>query len=420
MPVPGAGGLVTSRASQLESRVATARWISVTFFGLAIGLFFDAFTADEISGRRAWAPAGSLVASLVGFIVAWLWQGKRQALDRETGSAYIVEAQADGWRSDALKPAFLAQVDHTFSRRFNVAGARDLNSDWAWPYQGPGLTLWSGGVDDVVLSFRTLHRTDHQITPNNIIAYMPWPAAMALTARLKSAEQGLQLRVPHRSSGAREGEYVIEPGKEPPHTFVREQADRTHSDARRVDHQRIPLVFDAVGFDSQAPDLAPGSPSKVRVLLVRATSGRWCGLDIHGKWWSRDDDASTDAPLKAIKLQAARSVGLPAKCDAELLEWQWTPETGVKGHPWARYPAICHAALDWIAENALPDGITLLGVQVPQEVSVGFGIDLATRHASWPARIWPIYVANPDTPPCVPGLNLGAPSLLREAARPRC
>ena len=81
-------------------------------------------------------------------------------------------------------------------------------------------------------------------------------------------------------------------------------------------------------------------------------------------------------------------------------------------HSWASYPAMVAEICDWVEQHAAKDGATLLGMQVPQEISMGIGINVADREGGqWPALLWPLIKARAAEPLVIPGLSLGHASL---------
>jgi hypothetical protein len=384
---------------------------------MGVGLFLDAWFADDLSVRRWWIIAACLVLAVVGLGAYLRLRELRRRLDDLTGSAYFLLADAVKWRADPSIAAFLKDVDAVFSRSYTLMSAKELNSDWAWPYDGEGLASWSGGVDDSVAAFRAVHHIDAPHTPNTVFCWMPWPASMAWSARLLSTGP-INLRVGHRDSLSRQGFFTAQPdetyltfrrGEDPAPSRV---LVGTSLPPRRVNLKVVPpqsgLPDQGRGKGQPLPDSA-GAPT-IRILLVRQTTTEWCGLT-HDAPHSQPFDLTVEAPP---------AVGLSGDYSAEFLEWQLKPAEPTEGHAWVDFPGLARAALDWIAASTLDEGVTLVATQVPPEVALGMGIDIATSDRVWPERLLPICVLRRGTRPCIPLLDLGSKSLRGEVTHPRC
>jgi hypothetical protein len=81
-------------------------------------------------------------------------------------------------------------------------------------------------------------------------------------------------------------------------------------------------------------------------------------------------------------------------------------------HPWSDYPALVSQICDWIARTAHPTGRNLIGMLVPQEISLGIGVNASRRSpGEWPDHLWPLVKPSKDLPLTIPGLDLGFNSL---------
>lgn len=392
-------GLLSSEATRLQTRSRAGYWVAGALGTTALG--------GLVGGN--WLIAVCAVGAVGALLYGWRATRLRRDLDVKTGSAYLLLAKADGWHGDVLQQDDITRIGKAYSRQYMVMSARDLTHAWAWPYAGEGLLRWSGGVDDQVTAFRVLHHVDDQSTPNNVFAYLPWPAAMAWSARLLSSAPGLSLKVAHRSSGARQG-LIRASLTEPALDFRPQEASVSEFVGRELPPRRARLKITQVGPSSTSGVVLTGKAATlpVRILLVRMTGGTWSTL-------------TYDTPAGEVldlTLAAPSKLGLPETCEAELLEWQLLPKEAF--HEWTDFPALVRAARDWVAARAVHEGITLLGTLLPQECSVGLGIDIAASDRGWPASIWPIYIADRDLPPCIPDLDLGASSILVRSGVPRC
>lgn len=283
------------------------------------------------------------------------------------------------------------------------------------------MRLWSGGVDDLVLALRAVQRTDDEDTPNNILGWIPWPAAISSMARLKSAEGGLDILVRQRPIGGRQrdvGASSVDPTvnltlldafTQDAHDYRRTTSEmQTLAGAREFIHPATLVIEEG---QRSVPQNKTPAHSHVRILLLRTTSQKWAHLTSKG--WIRD--------VARLTVTDYAGLGIAGSRDVEIHEWRFIPPKGAPFHAWHTYPDIVAAAVDWICRTALPDGLNLLGAIVPQEVSLGMGLDIpSSRRDDWPQSVWPLYKLDDATPMTIPGLPLGRESLRRVPKEPRC
>ena len=401
--------------ARLERAFGISMALGTALIGAALGLLPDVLTVtDGFFARRVgimstFAVLGTAALCLAG--VAWFRRGR---LLQRRGSLYVVDADAQEWDSDSAKRRFFDSVDQQFARVLDVPGPNDLESEWKWPAEPPGMSLWSGGVDDLVLTFRALQRGDNQSTANNVVAWLPWPAAIAFPARLTQADRGLDLEIRQRPSGGRQGMFNVDAHAHRGHSFDRRAP---YGESRALEIRRSARVTFHPGETPARAGVrarnAPVPARRVRVLLLRTTSHPWGPVPF---------DAPDTAAVTPVELEIVDHLGLGLDtADAELLEWRWVPDAERKQrfHPWSDFPALCHHAVDWVIANALPvnEGVTLLGALLPQEVSLGIGLD-CLRTGGWPHHLYPLYRPK-GKPMSIPGLDLGADSLRRTPKVPR-
>ena len=134
-----------------------------------------------------------------------------------------------------------------------------------------------------------------------------------------------------------------------------------------------------------------------RVLLIRMTETTWATVEC--------DESSGPINLSFADHSGAR---LERAAEVEFREWRCAVPKG-QVHPWSKFPQLVTEICDWIAANAATTGASLLGMQVPQEVAMGVGINVAGREIhQWPTHLWPLVKGKGVF---VPGLDLGFASL---------
>lgn len=409
---------------RLNRRFVVGIGVATAVLGAGLGTWTDIASSDDWSQRRFFTAAITTILGL-GVLIwsGWNWRKQKNLLAKR-GSAYLVDAEAQEWTNDAEKRRFLKSVGAEFAQVYSVPGPNALDINWRWPAVPPGEELWSGGVDDLVLAFRAVQRIDDELTPNNVLAWLPWPAAIATMARLRRAEAGLPIVVRQRPIGGRMRDSAIsmpmlEAFKQDPHDFLRPtQAERRLEAAEELVHPVMLTVMQGlqrpaapgVAGPSDVRGLSGDSPPRVRVLLARSNSGQWDELTTSG--WLPNAGFLDVADYAGI--------GFSGEVQTEIHEWRYLPPDG-KHHSWASYADIAHDVVDWICRTAITDGINLFGSTLPQEVSLGMGLDISSSNPrGWPRHLWPLLKPGPDIPMSIPGLSLGLESLTYVPQVPRC
>lgn len=406
---------------RLNRRFGILAAISTAVLGVGLGIWGDFFTAEKPTTRQCVVASIATGIGLVFLLLAgWAWFHGRTLL-AQRGSAFLIDADAQRWQSDAQKRRFEKSIARKFAQVYFVPGPNALGTDWRWPAEGAGMRLWSGGVDDLVLALRAVQRTDDEDTPNNILGWIPWPAAITSMARFKSAEGGLSVFIRQRPIGGRQreaGASSVDPSvnlslldgfTQAPQDYQRTSNGwRTLAGVKEFVH---PVRLVVTPGEGPTPSSVVPPPARVRVLLVRTSRQDWATLTAEG--W-KDGQAH-------LAVRDYAGLGIAGTHEVDIHEWRYVPPKKTRFHAWDTYPDIVAAAVDWICRAALPDGINLLGMIVPQEVSLGMGLDIVgSRRDAWPQCLWPLYKPDEDTPMTIPGVHVGRESLTRVPKEPRC
>ena len=379
-----------SRVSALGRRAAIAFAVFTAAAGAVLGLLPD-LVAGNVNNEdfqlKAWAGGWLTAIGLAALVLGLAAWRNRDRLLAERGTVYVVDSPAEGWTPEE-KDAFLKGAVNEFASVLHVPGPTGLTL-WRWPTDERAIR-WSDAVDDLVLSYRSVFKNDDSSTPNSLVSWSTFAVAIAWTARLCASERSARLAVRQRPTRGRQGEIDLPPWDQGVHAF-KPAADYTPQGATRAAR---PLALVLTGP-------AVSEPTTIsRVLLVRMTSGPWDAVPC--------DDSVGPVSLTAVNRSGLDLASSPT-CD--LLEWRVVPPQGSM-HPWATYPALVAEICDWIEANASSEAVTLLGMQVPQEISMGIGINVASRHdGQWPANLWPLIKASASEPLVIPGLSLGFASL---------
>ena len=481
----------------LEIVSAVCFAVATGFIGAAVGVWPD-LVSPTATGAERDARAGSLIQlgtiGLLTFVAALsAWWFRRRLLD-DRGTIYILDAEPAPWVTDAAKRRLLSQLNLHFPTVLNVAGPQDLVKAWNWPGAShPGALLWSGAVDDLVLSFRSINSADRQDTRNNIIAWTPWPAAILWSARLMAADRGIRLAERHRSrfpeerfrataedrqtttpalslgcgihlrhrpSFGRQGALPVDTWRDEPLDFLAEAFEEHDLSAYghtyqaqhpvrltmrrpgspRTSDPRPDLSQSRRSCFKRPPSAAEQPSKKVKVLVVGLASTPWTNLTaMPPSGRAALPELSTcrcafenGAKRHELAIWDHPGVGLSGTFDTEILEFRCLPRD--EFHEWLHFPVLTFGVADWIAANATAD-VNLLGLLVPPEVALGLGIVAAQRLArqaptqstqpgasatsAWPKNLWPLYIPDAHSEPCIPGLSLGEKSLGYAPTAPR-
>lgn len=416
---------VRGRALGLERPwlIALSFAASTALVGAALGVLGDGIVNNKGNASHWWAGGVFAVCGLAfGAVGGWLWwSGKR--LQSQYGTAYVIDEIADTWTYEE-KRSFLMTMRTWFVRTLTVPGPADLGADWRWPLD-EGAHLWSNRVDDLVRAFWATHFNDDHVTANAVFVWAAWPVAVAFGARAVAGRRGLVLQVRQRPSSGRMGNRDTVDWKQSPHAFDLDRSagqgqqhqgagasPRTWSAQVTVEpHTRAHGSPSTAVSDTPDPD---GNKQELHVLLIRMTTGRWGTLD---------SEAQSGEPV-SLAVASAGSVRLAiegTQLSATIHEWRWLPDDDGDGyHAWQTYPTLARAATDWLAEicRQFPRHTFLLGMLVPQEVSVGIGIQAArTAPGAWPEHLWPLLWDQPRNRFVIPGIDLGQASLQPRVVR---
>lgn len=379
---------------RLSRRAAIAFAVFTAAAGAVLGVVPDLVagnTSQEEFQLKAWAGGWLAVGGLVALLLGWLFWRKRDVLLAQRGTVYVVDSPAEDWTPES-KEVFLKGAVNEFASVLHVPGPTGLTT-WRWPTDERAVH-WSDAVDELVLSYRSVFVNDDSATPNSVVCWSWFAVAIAWTSRLKAAERNLRLSVRQRPSpGGRQAEIDTPPWSQGVHSFARLEAYQATGEILGP----RPLHLTVAGGTP-----ATSSTEVGRVLLVRMTGGPW-------------DVVECDHSPEAVSLSVVDHSGasLQAGDNCDLLEWRNVVPKG-QAHQWRDFPALVSEICDWIADNASKTGATLIGMQVPQEVSMGIGINVASRDlAEWPATLWPLIKPRRADRLIVPGLDLGYQSLHR-------
>ena len=499
-----ARSLTRAQVADTGKLVPSLEIVSAMFFAVATGFIGAAVGVwpDLVSPTASDAERGARTISLIQlgafglgtFAVALgAWWHRRRILD-DRGTIYILDAEPAPWVTDAAKRRLLSQLNLHFPTVLNVAGPQDLVKAWNWPGAAhQGALLWSGAVDDLVLSFRSINSADRQDTRNNIIAWTPWPAAILWSARLMAADRGITLaerhrsrfpeerfrataavgqtpipaispgrgiQVRHRPSFGRQGALPVDTWRDKPLDFLAAEAFGEHDlsayghiyQARHpvrltLTRPGSPPTSDSRANPSQGrrsclkrPTPATEGPPKIKILVVGLAATSWTNLTVM--------PPSGRAAFPELSLCRCTfkngtkghdlavwdhpGVGLSGTFDTEILEFRCLPKD--EFHEWLHFPILTFGIASWIAANATAE-VNLLGLLVPPEVALGLGIVAAQRlgrkaetqsrqpgvsaTSAWPKNLWPLYIPDAHSEPCIPGLSLGAQSMAYSPTAPR-
>lgn len=386
------------------------------------------------------AALGSASALLAAFS-GWWTLTQRRAI-RARGTVYVVREPSVFWQDDALKVHdFLRSLTLDFPAVRQVPGPSELLG-WRWPL-GDGAEMWDQRVDELVTAIRVVRRGDDSSTEKSLVAWVSWPVAAAMMARLLSAERGTRFAIRQRETfgrslgaervnawqaalkfdqvpGAREMMAVQEGNPAQQRLGLTRTASKAPLAltpvAREVEHRgQITISRRSAAARHKVPLL-----QTITVLVIRLTDRSWGPLSTLRR-------VGPPGPTPAISLMAedAEGIGITGTMECVIREWQCLPDDKLAhgAHRWSDFEALAQAVTDWIAgQSARGGGLMLLGAVMPQEIGLGFGIHIhRLSEAQWPRHLYPLVWDGGQSSFVIPHLDLGWTSLHtpRSACRPR-
>lgn len=370
--------------------------VATALLGAGLGVAADlvAGPAGGESRTQILVRGGTLIFLLIsgsGSLVygARLWRRERRRLQGR-GTLYVVEEIAQNWTPEE-RQRFLVRASDHYANVLRVPGPGELGMSWNWAQTDA--RVWRDRLDDLVRSFWAVHHNDNFSTMNCVAIWAEWPVAWSFGQRAIASDRrrGLDLQVCRRDSSGRGGRFVADP-MAPPLIFT---VSRVRSDPAEVFHHSASLIV-------HQTESCGAATKGALVLLVRMTPTPWGPISTE----SRGDDARVE-----IVINDAANTGLAVgPQDADVLEWRYVSPRS--GHDPADFPWLAQMALEWILAEAAKhrDDIILLGLIVPQEVSIGLGILAARSETELPAHLWPLVRATGSQPNAqfiIPNLDLG-------------
>jgi hypothetical protein len=427
----------TAARAGLAARPLGKEWLTGVLFAAATALLSGFLAlipgAADNALRHGWAGGGLAWTSWssIGCLVAGgallvagarQWRRRTQILT-ERGTAYVIDEVAIPWQHEE-KESVLADIKAGFARTLLVPGPGALGDAWQWQGDAESAACWDEKADALVRSFWAVHYNDDQVTRNALFTWAPWPVAMAFGARATARRRGLVLNVRQRPSYGAAGSRQELRITDPAHDFLRaappeplEHSAPEHSVTCLRGHLTLSIESPATRHADQLPDSpSPGpvtphgrsaSPRLPLLLLVRTTH-----------------DAIGPVPLNLAEVPPV-TVHVPERLAASVLpagthtvpvvEWRLDcASTPVPQLPWKAFPAAAEEIAGWVVAQAAahPDHVVLLATRIPQELSVGLGIQLGQRRHEWPHRAYPVFYERGRL--IVPDLMLGAESVTME------
>jgi hypothetical protein len=421
----------------LAGRPLGKEWLTGVFFAAATALLsgFLALVpgAADNALRHGWAGGGlafttwasvACLAAGAGLLVggAWRWRRRGRIL-AERGTAYVIDEAAVPWLHEE-KQSVLTRIRAEFARTLVVPGPDALGDAWRWQADAESAGRWDEKVDALVRSFWAVHYNDDQVTRNALFTWAPWPVAVAFAARATARRRGLVLNVRQRPSYGAAGPRHKLDLTDPPHDFLRgtpPEPLETTAPRHQVTcpHDRLTLTIEPLMMQNEDQPV-PSSPRPVTgrsgtashrapllLLLVRTTHEAIGPIPLN----------LADVPPVTVHVpERLRASVLPAgTCRVPFAEWRLDSATRpVPQLPWQAFPAAAEEIAEWIVAQcaAHPDHVLLLATRMPQELSVGLGIQLGQRRPEWPRHAYPVFYERGQL--IVPDLRLGAESVATE------
>lgn len=387
--------------------VITALSASVTLIlGAVLGALPALLTGswhDPQTRDQTWVLIGFTVASLAAAVTAIVLYRKRHWVLQQNGTAYVIRELASDWDRQDEK-AFLDSAGRYFARVIEVPGPGQLGRSWDWPL-GPGAQHWDGKVDELARSFQALRSADDPGTPNGILMWASWAAAIAFGLRVTAADRDLVLDVWQRPSHGRAGDVEAVIGTQRPHRFGYAEpvplAKLLPDSAPREFTWRARLTTTQRGANAHRV-----ARRHVSVLLLRLG---------YQKWGPLPEVDTGPEPAQALHLEIHDAAGVTPNRSSRITihELRCLPSPGGQ-FPWHAIPSLVTASADWIERKSagLAGHTVLLGATMLPETALGVGITAGHAQCTrWPENIWPLVYRTATDSLVVPRLNLGTAAL---------
>jgi hypothetical protein len=416
-----AGQVVGVRAlAQLPGKLSWRQWVAVqlavekrrdwppqliavlfaaatAFLGAALGFVPAAIQGEDNSRWTgvAYAALGLVALALGGAA----WSGVRQ-VRKDRGTAYVVDEQSTDWTPQQVVQ-FQRLLESGFSEVLRVPGPTASRMPWALDLDRA--RQWAARFDKLMEGFWAVHFNDDPTTPNRLFVTAQFPVAIALGARGVGDMRGFRLSVRQRPTFGRG--IALGPDK------VAWNRGVHHFDGDLLDGPAdLREVFPGARFECGSrlikiavePDDAL-SAQPATILLVALTTTSW------------------GPPTGALRVVADPKLELGLRSGShELRELRLRYPPSTRQMPWSAYPAVVAEVERWLAQHREPDGLLLLGMLAPQEISVGLGMFGPGRYKGrWPEHLWPlVYDGPPDGTGrfVIPNFNIGAAGACRASA----
>lgn len=380
-------------ATRIVLGLVRRTWIMALLFTLANVLLSASLgtilALEEPDQRLTWAKcllavlltAGALL--LVLALAAW---EKRNRMRSEVGTAFVIDEQSANWTREETT-AFKASLDAEFDRVMTIPGPSQPGMRWSWNLDPGSSARWGAHVDRLVHAFWVSRDLDSDLdraeTPNSLFMWTFWPVAIAFGSRALRGRRGLRLRVGRRPSFGRQGADYGDGSAADSHEFAW-QAAATQPGRTTFQPYETSLSPTVVGNRYPVPD-AP--PPRVRLLLVRLSSGTFAGSDDDGRLTAVKLETTFGTPAADVLTR------IPSGTAVTVEELRDLPAEA-SGHRWVDFPGLAQGVAEWIMERDIDASEhVFLAMIAPQEVAVGVGM-LATTvppgARRWPKHLWPL------------------------------
>jgi hypothetical protein len=370
--------------------------------------------------RPLLAALAAVCVLLAAFASWWTLSQRRES--RRRGSVYVVRERSAAWASDDdVTRHFIDALGTSFPEVRQVPGPAVL-SDWTWPLDGAA-HAWEQNVSLLVAAIRISRRGDDKPGQKSLVAWTPWPVAVAMMAQMRRADRGPGLLVRQRTSFGRSAAIETVDPRQPPLSFDAVPAAAPPRAARRLmflTSWRHPAGVSPPRSEvtelaerpvclqiTRRPEAGAGPEvpaTSVTVLLIRLGRGSWGPL-------AACDEADAESADLDLTVADASGIGVDGTVRARLWEWRCLPgvDAALDVHPWRDYEELARGAVSWIGQRCREShGVVLLGAVMPQEIGLGIGILLRQRDIhDWPAHLYPLVWSGPGGF-VIPRLDLGA------------